>query len=572
MPTHPRRLTGQRFLAGYADDEAQYAALMNNAATFAQEHGLRPGVALTAEQMAQLTSDIVWLVEQTVALEDGSTAKVLVPQVYTRLREGDLKGDGTLIAGDSLQLDVAGDLFNSGTLAGRELVDMTAGNLTNLEGRIRGNRVDLKTRRDLTNLGGDITANESLSLQAGRDLNLASTSERLAGLYVTDPDGQLLAGAGRDLTIRGAGVDSGGSLSLSAGRDLDIASTLDAQSTRYGRATLSHADIDHQATLTAGQDLTLNAGRDLGLAAVDVTAGGNGLIATGRDLALETLTTGNALSGNRSLQRRRQQEVGTNLVFGDDLTLLAGQDLYARAANVSAEGDLGVVAGRDIEIEAGQSSRYEERRRGGKHTIDSQSRVQGSEFSAGDDLTLNAGDDLRLTASRIQAGQEAALLAGGDVEFLTAQEHDYSLYEKKSSGGLFGGSRTQRDEVSKTRAIGSEVTSGGDLLVASRQDQTYRAARHPGDDRRRRAQRHRRRQLPGPPRRQPRERRDPCRQRRAVQRRGRPRLRQPLGRWQPAKDRPACAGRGQCRRSHGRRLPYRRADGGSERGAGGPPG
>ncbi|MDI5984188.1 DUF637 domain-containing protein [Halomonas sp. M4R5S39] len=42
---------------------------------------------------------------------------------------------------------------------------------------------------------------------------------------------------------------------------------------------------------------------------------------------------------------------------------------------------------------------------------------------------------------------------------------------------MLGGSRTQRDEVSKTRAIGSEVTSGGDLLVASRQDQTYRAAR-----------------------------------------------------------------------------------------------
>ncbi|MGR2741108.1 DUF637 domain-containing protein, partial [Billgrantia sp. Q4P2] len=59
----------------------------------------------------------------------------------------------------------------------------------------------------------------------------------------------------------------------------------------------------------------------------------------------------------------------------------------------------------------------------------------------------------------------------------TAQQHDYSLYEKKSSGGLLGGSRTQRDEVSKTRAIGSEVSTGGDLLIASGQDQTYRAAR-----------------------------------------------------------------------------------------------
>ncbi|MBW6392701.1 DUF637 domain-containing protein [Billgrantia antri] len=470
-------LTGQRFLEGYADDQAQYAALMNNAVTFAQEHGLRPGVALSAEQMAQLTSDIVWLVEQKVTLEDGSTAKVLVPQVYTRLREGDLKGDGTLIAGDSLQLDVAGDLFNSGTLAGRELVEISADNLTNLEGRIRGNRVDLETRRDLTNLGGDITASESLSLQAGRDLNLASTAERLAGLYVTDADGQLLAGAGRDLTIRGAAVDSAGSLQLTAGRDLDIASTLDTQSTGYGRATLSRADLDRQATLTAGQDLTLNAGRDLGLTAVDVSAGGDGLITAGRDLSLETLTTGNVLSGNRRFQYSRQQEVSTNLAFGNDLTLLAGQDLYARAADVSAASDLGVIAGRDIEIEAGQSSRHEERRNYRKHTIDSQSRVQGSEFSAGDNLALSAGNDLRLTASRLQAGDEASLLAGRDVELLTAQEQDYSLYKEKSSGGLFGSSRTRRDEVSKTRSIGSEVTTGGDLLVASGQDHTYQAAR-----------------------------------------------------------------------------------------------
>ncbi|MGR2741097.1 DUF637 domain-containing protein [Billgrantia sp. Q4P2] len=111
------------------------------------------------------------------------------------------------------------------------------------------------------------------------------------------------------------------------------------------------------------------------------------------------------------------------------------------------------------------------------HTIDSRRRVQGSEFSAGDDLILNAGDDLRLTASRLQAGQEATLLAGDDIEFRTAQQLDYSLYKKKSSGGLFGGSRTQRDEVSRTRSIGSEVNTGGDLLIASGLDQTYQAAR-----------------------------------------------------------------------------------------------
>ncbi|MCA3174820.1 MAG: S-layer family protein, partial [Burkholderiales bacterium] len=50
------QLTGRRLLDGYADDESQYSALMNQGVTFARAHQLVPGVALSAEQMAQLTS------------------------------------------------------------------------------------------------------------------------------------------------------------------------------------------------------------------------------------------------------------------------------------------------------------------------------------------------------------------------------------------------------------------------------------------------------------------------------------------------------------------------------------
>ena len=63
------QLTGTGYLSGYADDESMYRALLTNGATFAKEHQLVPGVALSAEQMTQLTSDLVWLVEQTVTLQ-----------------------------------------------------------------------------------------------------------------------------------------------------------------------------------------------------------------------------------------------------------------------------------------------------------------------------------------------------------------------------------------------------------------------------------------------------------------------------------------------------------------------
>ena len=66
------QLTGQRFLTGYADDEAQFKALMNSGITVAKQFNLQSGIALSASQIAQLTSDIVWLVQQTVTLPDGT--------------------------------------------------------------------------------------------------------------------------------------------------------------------------------------------------------------------------------------------------------------------------------------------------------------------------------------------------------------------------------------------------------------------------------------------------------------------------------------------------------------------
>ena len=61
-------LTGQRFLGDYSNDQTQYMALMNNGLTYAKALNLRPGIALGAEQVAQLTSDMVWLVTQEVTL------------------------------------------------------------------------------------------------------------------------------------------------------------------------------------------------------------------------------------------------------------------------------------------------------------------------------------------------------------------------------------------------------------------------------------------------------------------------------------------------------------------------
>jgi hypothetical protein len=53
---------------------------------------------------------MVWLIQSEVTLADGSTQKVLVPQVYALARAGDLFTTGALLSGNIVNLDTAGDL------------------------------------------------------------------------------------------------------------------------------------------------------------------------------------------------------------------------------------------------------------------------------------------------------------------------------------------------------------------------------------------------------------------------------------------------------------------------------
>ncbi|WP_310606247.1 two-partner secretion domain-containing protein, partial [Buttiauxella brennerae] len=142
-------LTGQRYLGGTSSDEEQYKMLMDNGIAFGQKWGLKPGVALTPEQMSSLTTDIVWMVTQTVKMPDGSTQQVLVPQVYAKVKPGDLDGSGALLAGKNVILNLSGDLTNSGRISAKDSTQILANNINNLGGIISGNDVALQARTDI---------------------------------------------------------------------------------------------------------------------------------------------------------------------------------------------------------------------------------------------------------------------------------------------------------------------------------------------------------------------------------------------------------------------------------------
>ncbi len=315
------QLTGYRFLQGYASDEEQYKALMNNGLSYAKQYNLRPGIALTPEQMAQLSSDIVWLVEKETTLPDGTKTKALVPQVYVKARVGDLKGDGTLISADSIQLNLSKDLTNAGTIAGRQVIQMNSQNLNNLAGNIRGGIVSLGTEKDLNNIGGMIQADQAMNLQVKGNLNIQSTTQ--------------------------------------------------SSQNALGQSNYSRTGMDRIAGLYVGSaqqqalndqpSLVMNVGGDTRILAANIqnNSGGQAIIRTGGDLkvgSLNTQVTNNVVGSSKAYHLdTRQVEVGSQIKSQGDLSL-QGNNIQIHGSQISSsEGLTALQAKEQLQIEEGRN-------------------------------------------------------------------------------------------------------------------------------------------------------------------------------------------------------------------------
>lgn len=434
-------LTGQRYLDGYNNDEEQFKALMDAGIAFGKQYNLTPGVALTAEQMALLTGDIVWLVNTTVKLPDGSQT-VQVPQVYARVKPGDVNSSGALIAGRDVVMKLDGDLFNSGKLAGKQTVQLSAENIHNQAGAIQGANVSLTARTDINSTGGLLQATDSLLAMAGRDISLTTTTrtaqsdagqnhfertsiDSVAGVYVQNDQGRLVLQAGRDINLTAAQVVNGGKDSLtqlSAGRDMTISSVT-----------------------TSAQD--------------NIIWDKNNRLSQG-----VTQSTGSILAGN------------------GDVTLSAGRDMMSQAASLSARKGLTLMAGHDVTLTGAQntSSLDEYHKVTGSsgllsktttttHDITDRRTMTGSELS-GDTVSVGAGHNLSVTGSSVAGDNRVSLVAGNNLSIgtLTESNRETHLKQEKKSGlmssggvGFSVGSQSLKvtDSATDTTQKGSTVGS-----------------------------------------------------------------------------------------------------------------
>ncbi|VAV66471.1 adhesin/hemagglutinin, HecA family [Pseudomonas protegens CHA0] len=410
--------TGQRFIDGQNSDEQLFKYLMDNAIQSRQQLNLAVGVALTSEQVAALTHDIVWLESHEVNGE-----QVLVPVLYLAQAKNRLAPNGALIAGNDVNLIAGQDLNNVGTLRATNNLSAQAGqNLINSGLVEAGSRLDLLAGNDLVNKAGGIIA--------GRDVSLAATwgdviNERTLTSHQSSNGSYAQQ---RDFVDNAARVEAANNLVISAGRDIN----------------------NNGGVLKSGADTCLKAGRDVNLSAVEQ------VVSNDRGVRYNDLSV---------------TQNGSSLQAGRDLAISAGRDITAIASQIEAKRDVAMTATDNLNLISAANEQHSASKT--KKVTSQEDHVQqvATTLVAGGNVALKAGEDLALTASRVTAGDEAYLYAGGDVNLSAAQNSDYSYYRKTktSSSGLSSSQKTRIDSSSSTTQQGSSV-SGDTVVIRAGQD------------------------------------------------------------------------------------------------------
>ncbi|MDC6296082.1 hemagglutinin repeat-containing protein [Ralstonia pseudosolanacearum] len=496
------QLTGRVRLQGYGNNEDQYRALMASGVNAAKQFSLVPGIALAAAQMDALTSDIVWLVTQTVTLPDGSTQQVLAPVVYlAHTHANDLQPTGALIAADDVEIHAVGSATNSGVIKGGTQTVITATDIINRGGTIasdktRGTTV-VSASHDILNASGEISGNR-VAAQAGHDIVNTTLVDTVGATAVAGDSranvtlvgrqgaiastGDLLVRAGNDLTVHGANITAGGNAQVTAGHDLlvdAVRSTTSQSVTKNGEHHWEADSTTHQgSTISAGGSLAMQSGNDTTFKGAKVSAGQDLSVIAGGNLTATTVTDTSKYNNVAADSKTRQEvdrtydeaAVGTAFSAGRHATLaavsaaaggnartdgkgnvtLTGSSVTA-GTNTATPGAITIAGNGNVTLNEGReehdSYQATSSKRGSVVNGSTTGTMQSTQANigmastvSGDSVVVRAGKDLTIQGSNVVGTNDVTLGAGGSVKIAASEntERSQNDYSKREYGFLSG--------------------------------------------------------------------------------------------------------------------------------------
>ncbi|AXW34107.1 hemagglutinin repeat-containing protein [Ralstonia pseudosolanacearum] len=496
------QLTGRVYLQGYGNNEDQYRALMASGVNAAKQFSLVPGIALTAAQMDALTSDIVWLVTQTVKLPDGSTQQVLAPVVYlAHTHANDLQPTGALIAADDVQIHAVGSATNSGVIKGGTQTVITATDIVNRGGTIASDKAHgttvVSATHDILNASGEISGNR-VAAQAGHDIVNTTLVDTVGATAVAGNSranvtlvgrqgsiastGDLLVRAGNDLTVHGANITAGGNAQVTAGHDILVDAVQSTTSQSVTKNSQHHWEADsttHQgSTISAGGSLAMQSGNDTTFKGATVSAGQDLSVIAGGNLTATTVTDTSKYNNVAADSKTRQEvdrtydeaAVGTAFSAGRHATLaavsaaaggnartdgkgnvtLTGSSVTA-GTNTATPGAITIAGNGNVTLNEGReehdSYQATSSKRGSVVNGSTTGTMQSTQANigmastvSGDSVVVRAGKDLTIQGSNVVGTNDVTLGAGGSVKIAASEntERSQNDYSKREYGFLSG--------------------------------------------------------------------------------------------------------------------------------------
>ncbi|MGR2855597.1 filamentous hemagglutinin N-terminal domain-containing protein [Erwinia sp. 1181_3] len=436
---------------------------------------------------------------------------------------GDINNIGSAISGKTLALESLDGSINNQTLAtqwnasskgwlgsGAAMSQTQLGTTATMSAQ---QGVTLKAGKDITVTGSKVTAGGDLKLDAAGDIainaNQTSSSSRYTGYAGKNiassgkvdnvgsnlsAGGSLTLNAGNDLSATASAISATKDLSLTAGHDLNLNAADTAQRSSKGKGE-NHVTGQDRTTLTSGNDLTLSAGRDLNSQAAGLVADNDVTLQAGRDVNLlaATTTKGDSYrSSERTEIHEAVRQQGTEIASGGNTAVQAGRDINSAATQVTAQQDIALNAGNDVNLTTATESDYfykeETKTKKGflskktTHTIkEDYSTSEKGTLLSGDNVSVEAGKNILVKGSQVVGDDNVTLKAASNIDIVAATNTDSSwrFSETKKSGlmgtggiGITIGTSSQKHDLkvkgtTQSQSVSTVGSTGGNVTVSA---------------------------------------------------------------------------------------------------------
>lgn len=430
--------TGKNLLAGYQYEADLLKAMMEHGADEAARLGFSWGVAPTADMLAKLKDDVVWMVKVNVAGQD-----VLTPVVY--LSPATIAGirTGSVLEAKNITMTNMASVTNEGgaIIAGDSLVITASGDIKNQGGTLKGGSVAL------TSTAGSIV-NETLThLDCAEGAAFCNTV--IGNTAAIEATGKLTLDASQDIRLTGASLKAGGDASLTAGKDILIETIVDkTRTTTYGLPT---GDITPDTTRDYSQANYTNARQ---------FAEGGTAVAMADNRDINRVGAASVMSSSTSVRRDTETNRGSLIDAGLNLTMTAKKgNITVKGSELKANGDVTVDA-KSVDVLAVQDK--------DTTTTTSVSRSFGIFADAKSVSSVEAG------ASSVNGNEkadgiyktenDAAVTIGTRTETKTTT--DETITNKGSR--ISSGGNLKITAADTAKFVGAQVTAGNDMTIAAK--------------------------------------------------------------------------------------------------------